>query len=37
MIEVVAYNPELENRWNQFVETAKNGHFMFDRRYMDYL
>lgn len=36
MIEVVAYEPELENRWNQFVETAKNGHFMFDRRYMDY-
>jgi hypothetical protein len=36
MIEVVAYKPEMGNRWNQFVETAKNGHFMFDRRYMDY-
>ncbi|MGI9239729.1 MAG: GNAT family N-acetyltransferase [Verrucomicrobiales bacterium] len=36
MIEVVAYEPDLAGRWNQFVETAKNGHFMFDRRYMDY-
>ncbi len=36
MIEVLAYEPTFQNRWNQFVETAKNGHFMFDRGYMDY-
>jgi len=36
MIEVVDYDASLANRWNQFVETAKNGHFMFNRGYMDY-
>ncbi len=36
MIEIIPFEPGSGDRWNQFVETAKNGHFMFDRRYMDY-
>lgn len=30
------YSPVDKDAWNQFVRTAKNGLFMFDRNYMDY-
>lgn len=36
MIEVVPYRPELASEWNRFVLSAKNGHFMFCREYMEY-
>lgn len=35
-ISIVRYNSECKERWNCFVEKAKNGLFMFDRNYMDY-
>lgn len=30
------YTEERKEEWNQFIDKAKNGHFMFDRNYMDY-
>lgn len=36
MFEIVRYNPEQKNSWNQFVANSKNGTFLFDRNYMDY-
>lgn len=36
MIEIVRYTPEYRHRWDQFIRTAKNGHFMFERSFMDY-
>lgn len=36
MIEIVKYSPELKNIWNDFVESSKNGTFLFNRNYMDY-
>jgi len=36
MIEIVRYNHERKEKWNQFVAEAKNGNFLFDRNYMEY-
>jgi hypothetical protein len=35
-IEVVRYQPGLEADWNRLVAEARNGLFLFDRRYVDY-
>lgn len=36
MITIDEYTPERKNGWNEFVRLSRNGHFMFDRDYMDY-
>ncbi len=36
MFKIVRYTSEKEAEWNAFVETSKNGTFLFDRQYMDY-
>lgn len=36
MISVIPYEPGHRGRWNQFVRTARNGLFLFEREYMDY-
>ena len=35
-IEIVKYNPDHKEIWNAFVESSKNGTFLFNRDYMDY-
>lgn len=35
-ITVRRYEPDSKHRWDEFVDNAKNGHFMFMRDYMDY-
>lgn len=35
-IEIERYAANRAEEWNDFVETSKNGTFLFDRRYMDY-
>ncbi len=35
-MKVVRYTPDRLHAWNDFVRTARNGHFMFERGYMDY-
>lgn len=35
-ISIRRYLPEDALRWNAFVKGARNGHFFFDRAYMDY-
>ena len=35
-INVVSYKPIKKSEWDNFVASAKNGHFMFYRDYMDY-
>ncbi len=30
------YTSALQNDWNQFIRSSKNGTFLFDRRFMDY-
>jgi|25BtaG_2_1085352.scaffolds.fasta_scaffold00135_16 hypothetical protein len=35
-VEVVQYDDSKRTVWNEFVRNAKNGHFMFDRDYMEY-
>ena len=36
MIEIIKYTPEFKPTWNDFVESSKNGTFLFNRDYMDY-
>lgn len=36
MIEVRKYNSEHQREWDSFVNSTKNGIFMFQRGYMDY-
>lgn len=36
MFEIKRYAPSDKNLWNQFLEKAKNGTFLFNRNYMDY-
>lgn len=36
MIEIVAYQPELKEKWNEFVRLADNSNFLFDRNFMEY-
>lgn len=35
-INVLSYEPTKKAEWDSFVASAKNGHFMFCRDYMDY-
>jgi hypothetical protein len=36
MIEVAPYSKVMQTEWNAFNRAARNGHFMFDRGYMEY-
>ncbi|MGX2985010.1 GNAT family N-acetyltransferase [Helicobacter sp. 23-1048] len=36
MIKILPYNAELKAAWDSFVESSKNGIFMFKRDFMDY-
>jgi hypothetical protein len=36
VIRIERYDAGAQPRWNAFVATARNGVFLFDRRYMDY-
>jgi hypothetical protein len=35
-VKVVEYQPDHRGDWDDFVRSAKNGHFLFHRQYMDY-
>ncbi|WP_181305712.1 GNAT family N-acetyltransferase [Rufibacter sp. XAAS-G3-1] len=35
-MKVLRYTADYEKEWNDLVESAKNGHFMFQRHYMEY-
>jgi len=35
-VEIRRYSAEMANAWNAFNGQARNGHFMFDRGFMDY-
>jgi Acetyltransferase (GNAT) domain len=35
-VEVRRYSPEMAQSWNAFNARARNGHFLFDRGFMDY-
>lgn len=35
-MEIVRYEPALQDRWNAFVAASRNGTFLFDRGFMDY-
>jgi len=36
MMQVIPYQPEFFNEWNQFVLSAENGNFLFHRNFMEY-
>ena len=36
MIRIQRYNAVLKQVWNDFIQTSKNGYFLFCRDYMDY-
>lgn len=36
MIEVYSYTAHNKERWDAFIKGARNGHFMFQRDYMEY-
>ncbi len=36
MIEIKLFQPTHKQQWDKFILSAKNGHFMFCRDYMDY-
>lgn len=35
-MKIVRYTPAFQTQWDSFVATAKNGHFMHQRGYMEY-
>ncbi len=35
-MNIIKYNEEYKTVWNQFIKTAKNYHFFFQRDYMEY-
>jgi hypothetical protein len=35
-VEIRRYSPEMAQTWNAFNRRARNGHFLFDRGFMDY-
>lgn len=35
-IEFMRYNPALKKEWDEFVESSKNGTFLFKRPYLEY-
>src|SRR5947209_8366222 len=36
MTKVHTYTPEHASAWDAFVRGARNGHFFFERRYVEY-
>ena len=36
MLKVIKYSSDLIEEWNNFNKNARNGHFIFDRNYMEY-
>lgn len=36
LIDVTPYDPSFAEPWNRLVGAARNGHFLFDRRFMEY-
>jgi len=36
MLQIVRYEPRWTSTWDDFIARAKNGHFFFQRGYMDY-
>jgi len=36
VFDIVRYTSDKAEEWNAFVDTSKNGTFLFDRSYMDY-
>ncbi len=36
MISLLPYSPHHKDEWNNFIGTARNGLFLFDRNYMEY-
>ena len=36
MIKIKKYTVDKFIIWNEFIANAKNGHFMFDRNYVEY-
>ena len=36
LITIERYSPRFEREWDNFVESSKNGTFLFNRSYMDY-
>lgn len=35
-IQIIRYDPSLKKEWDAFVDSSKNGTFLFKRGYMDY-
>lgn len=35
-LQIQPYSPALAERWNELNRAAANGHFMFDRQFLDY-
>ena len=35
-VRIEKYSPDMKKVWNEFVESSKNGTFLFNRDYMDY-
>ncbi len=35
-MNIIKYNTSYKNIWNEFVRNSKNGHFFFQREYMEY-
>jgi hypothetical protein len=35
-MKIIRYSGVLHNQWNEFVKSAKNGHFIFLREYLEY-
>ena len=36
MLKIIKFNHNFREEWNSFIDSAKNGHFMFHRDYMEY-
>jgi hypothetical protein len=36
VISILRYDPRMMNAWNDFNRSARNGHFLFDRGFMEY-
>ena len=35
-IQAIAYSPDLQRDWDKFVDSSKNGMFLFNRNFQDY-
>src|SRR4051794_33903915 len=36
VVKAISYKPARKREWDDFVRVAKNGHFLFNRDYMEY-